>query len=110
MIRNITVGFVMFALAAASAATSSYKVDLFENSVINGNTLPAGKYKVEINEDKATLSLGKTTAEAPVKVETNDQKYRATSLIYGPNQQLQEIHIGGTTTKLVFAGENRKGD
>jgi hypothetical protein len=110
MIRNITIGFVSLALAAASAASSSYKVELFSPSTVNGNTLPAGKYKVEVNEDKATLSQGKTMTEAPVKVETSTQKYQATSLVYGPNQQLQEIHIGGTTTKLVFAGENRKGD
>lgn len=112
MIRNITLGFAIFALAVASAATSSsYKVELLEKSVVNGNTLPAGQYKVEVNEDKATISSGKSSTEAPVKVETVDQKYRTTTLLYGANSQLQEVRIGGTKTKLVFTGDNtRKGD
>jgi hypothetical protein len=111
MIRNITLGFATFALAIASAASSSYKVDLLEKSVVNGNTLPAGQYKVEVNEDKAVISHGKTTTEAPVKVETVDQKYSTTSLLYGANSQLQEVHIGGTKTKLIFNADNiRKGD
>ena len=110
MIRNITLGFATFALAIASAATSSYKVDLLENSVINGNNLPAGQYKVQVNEDKATISSGKTTTEAPVKVETVEQKYPTTKLLYGANSQLQEVHIGGTKTKLVFGDTTRKGD
>jgi len=110
MIRNMTLGFATLALAIASAATGSYKVDLLEPSVINGNSLPAGQYKVDVNEDKATLSRGKTTAEAPVKVETADQKYRTTTLLYGANSQLQEVHIGGTRTKLVFTSDTRKGD
>jgi hypothetical protein len=111
MIRNITLGFATFALAVASAATGSYKVEFLENSVVNGNTLPAGQYKVEVNDDKATISHGKTTTEAAVKVETVDQKYRTTTLLYGANSQLQEVRIGGTKTKLVFTGDNtRKGD
>ncbi len=111
MIRMMTLALASLALAAAaSAATGSYKVDLLEPSVINGSTLPAGQYKVEVNEDKATLSHGKTTAEAPVKVETSDQKFRTTTLLYGANSQLQEVRIGGTKTKLVFTGDTRKAD
>jgi hypothetical protein len=110
MIRNITLGFATFALAVASAATGSYKVDLLENSVINGNNLPAGQYKFQVNEDKATISSGKKTTEAPVKVETVEQKYPTTTLLYGANSQLQEVHIGGTKTKLVFGDTTRKGD
>ena len=110
MIRNITLGFATLAIAVASAATGSYKVDLLEPSVINGSTLPAGQYKVEVNEDKATLSHGKTTTEAQVKVETVDQKYRTTSVLYGANALVQEVRIGGTKTKLIFTSDTRKGD
>lgn len=110
MIRNMALGFVTMALAIASAATSSYKVEILEPSVVNGATLPVGQYKVDVNEDKATITRGKTTAEAPVRVETSDQKYRTTTLLYGANSQLQEVRIGGTKTKLVFTSDTRKGD
>ena len=94
--------FVMstFALAAASAATS-YRVTLFEKSVINGTELKPGEYKLQVIDNKAVLKQGKTVAEAAVKVESTEQKISATSVKY-VNGAIQEIRIGGTKTKLVF--------
>ena len=101
MIKTFCIGFVTIALAAASAATS-YKITLLQPSVINGTELKPGDYKVEIENDKAVLSAGKVTAEAPVKVENAESKYRTTAVRYGENSRVQEIHVGGTKTKLVF--------
>ena len=91
----------MLALAVASAATS-YNVTFFEPVVVNGTTLKPGEYKVEVNNDKATLKKGKIVAESPVKVESNDAKYPTTSVRLASGTQLEEIHVGGTRTKLVF--------
>jgi hypothetical protein len=88
------------ALAVASAA-SSYNVTFFEPVVVNGTTLKPGEYKVEINNEKATLRKGKTWAESAVKVESNDAKYPTTSVRLA-GAQVEEIHVGGTRTKLVF--------
>ena len=100
MVKGLTIGFATVALAIASAA-SSYNVTFFEPVVVNGTTLKPGEYKVEINNDKATIKKGKTIAESPVKVENNEAKYPST-LVRLAGAQLEEIHVGGTRTKLVF--------
>lgn len=100
MVKGLTIGFATVALAVASAATS-YNVTFFEPVVVNGTTLKAGEYKVEINDNKAVIKKGKAVAEAPVKVESNETKYSQTSVrLVGT--QVEEIHVGGTRTKLVF--------
>jgi hypothetical protein len=90
------------------AASNSYKVTLFQPSVISGQELKPGDYKVEVNGDKMTIKNGKNSVEAPVKVETGDAKFSSTSVRYDNGNgkyKVQEIRIGGTTTKLVV-GEN----
>ena len=100
MVKRLTIGFASLALAAASAATS-YNVTFFEPVVVNGTTLKAGEYKVEVNDNKAIIKKGKAVAESPIKVESNEAKYPATSVrLVGT--QLEEIRVGGTRTKLVF--------
>ena len=100
MVKGLTIGFATFALAVASAATS-YTVTFFEPVVVNGTTLKPGEYKVEVNDNKAILKKGKAVAESPVKVESNEAKYPSNSIRLA-GTQLEEIHVGGTRTKLVF--------
>jgi len=100
VVKGLTIGFATLALGVASAATS-YNVTFFEPVVVNGTTLKAGEYKVEINDNKATIKKGKAMAESPVKVETSEDKYSRTSVrLVGT--QVEEIRVGGTRTKLVF--------
>ena len=101
MIKKLSIGFVAITLAVASGATS-YKVTFFQSSVINGTELKPGEYKVEIKDDKAVLWQGKNSTEVPVKIESTDQKNRATAVRYGSGSHVEEIRIGGTKTKLVF--------
>ena len=101
MIKKLSIGFVALSLAVASAATS-YKVTLFQPSVINGTELKPGEYKVEVKDNKAVLWQGKSSTEVPVKVESTEQKNRATAVRYGSGSHIEEIRIGGTKTKLVF--------
>ena len=105
MLKKLLLGFTTVALVVGSAATT-YHVTLFQASVINGTELKPGDYTVEIKNDKAVLSLGKNSTEAPVKVvDDAQQKYRSNVVRYGPESRVQEIHIGGTKTKLVFTSD-----
>jgi hypothetical protein len=101
MVKNILFGFATLALAVASAA-SSYNVTFYEPVMINGSELKAGDYKVELKDDKtALIKQGKTVTEAPVKVENDSQKYQRTAVRLN-GMQVQEIRIGGTSTRIVF--------
>ena len=104
--KKLILAFATVALAMASAATK-YNVTLFQPTVVNGNELKPGDYKVEVNGDKAIFKAGKQTVEAPVKVEEATDKNSSNTLRYTEGNKLQEIRIGGSHTKLVFgAGSN----
>ena len=101
MVKNILFGFATLALAVASAA-SSYNVTFYEPVMINGSELKAGDYKVELKDDKtALIKQGKTVTEAPVTVENQGEKFQRTAVRL-EGMQVQEIRIGGTTTRVVF--------
>jgi len=100
VVKGLTLGFATLALAAASAATS-YKVTFYEPVMVNGTTLKAGEYRVEVDNDKAIIKRGKAVAESPVKVESNDAKFPSTTVRLA-GTQVEEIRVGGTRTKLVF--------
>jgi len=95
--------FAILALAVASADT--YKVTLFQPSVVSGQELKPGEYKLEVTDGKVVISKGKTTVQAPVKIEQADGKFKSTSVRYSNGDgklTVREIRIGGTTTRLVF--------
>ena len=55
--------------------------------------------------DKAVIRNGKKVCEAPVKVENADSKYSTTAVRFNNadgEMHIQEIHVGGSKTKLVF--------
>ena len=96
---------LMFLSLSLAYAGNSYRVDLYRSTVVNGTEFKAGECKIELHDNKLTFRQGKATAEAKVKVETNAQKFPSTTVGYvgeGPGNELQEIRLGGTTTKLVF--------
>jgi len=97
--------FILAAAMSIAAAAQSYKVTLFQDSIVNGETLKAGDYKVVVENDKATITAGKKSVQAPVKVESADSKFSSTSVRYQNGDgkyRVKEIRIGGTATKLVF--------
>ncbi len=102
MMKKVLITFATIAVAAASAAT--YNVQLLEPSVVNGNLLKAGDYKLEVKNDTAVFKAGRKATEAKVKVETAGQKFGSTSFRYDRatdgSLKLQEVRIGGSTTKL----------
>lgn len=103
MIKRIALTFATFAMAVAMADT--HRVNLSEAVTVGGQELQAGDYKLEVKDSKAVLTRGKQTVEAAVKVETNGEKFRGTSVRYqkaNGGSKLHEIRIGGTNMKLVF--------
>jgi hypothetical protein len=102
--KKLFVLFTTVALGVTFAATAAkYHVTISQPSVVNGTELKAGDYKVEVEGDKATFKLGKTTVETPVKVQEAPQKNFTNEIRY-EGDKVQEIRIGGTHTRLVFSG------
>lgn len=104
MTKKILLSFATLALAAASAA-SSYRVTLFQPSIVAGTELKPGDYKVTLKDDKAVITRGKTSVEAAVKTESADAKFSSTTVRYlngDGKYRVQEIRLGGTNTRLVF--------
>jgi len=106
MNRKAALFFVVAGLAVASART--YTVSLYEPAMFGGAELKPGVYKVEVNDQKATIHQGKLQAESPVKSEEGSAKFDATTVRYindGGKMRVQEIRLGGTRTKLVLLPE-----
>lgn len=104
MTRKLLLSFSTLALAVASAA-SSHKITLFQPSLVNGTELKPGQYKVTVEDNKATITSGKTSVQANVKTETAESKFSSTSVRYQNGDgkyRLQEIRLGGTNTRIVF--------
>ncbi len=101
MVKNVLLGFTTAALAIASAA-ASYNVTFYQPVTVNGAQLKAGDYKVELKGDNmAVIKQGKTETEAPVKVQTENQKFSRTAVRLN-GTQVEEIRLGGTDKRLVF--------
>jgi hypothetical protein len=110
MLQRFLIVFAILALVMASAGTvpapgSTFRVMISQPSVVKGAELKAGEYKVSMGTEKVTFSAGSTTVEAPVKIETAPEKFKATAVRYltenGKNI-VHEIRVGGTTTRLLF--------
>jgi flagellar hook assembly protein FlgD len=89
--------------AVGQAAT--YHVTLLKPTVVAGQELKPGDYKVEVNNNTAVISHGKRSVETKVKTESADKKYDSTVIRYeldGAKYKLLEIGIGGSKTKLVL--------
>jgi hypothetical protein len=107
MMRKAALFFAAAGLALAGSHT--YTVNLLVKSTLGATELKPGEYKVEVNDQKATIRQGKVQSESPVKVEENDVKFATTTVRYGTSDgksRIQEIHIGGTKTKLVFTQDS----
>jgi hypothetical protein len=96
-----TLTLAMFALATASAA-SHYTLTLDATEWAGDKELKPGIYNVEVVGDKAVFKTGKTAVEVPATVQKSDKKYSLTSF-QALDSKIEEIHLGGTSTKIVFA-------
>jgi hypothetical protein len=97
--------FSFASLAFLASAASVYKVTLAEPAVISGSVVKAGDYRIIVDGDKATLTVGKMRLEVPVKVENGSRKFQYTSVesrAQAGKNIVDDIQIGGTSTTLVF--------
>ena len=102
MNKLLVVCFATVGLALASAETHNLK--LLQKSQLGTTELNPGEYRMELSGDKMTIKGGKTKVEATVKVEASATKYNTNSILYksdGGKYAIQEIHVGGTKTKVV---------
>jgi hypothetical protein len=102
--KKALLAFATLGLAVASAA-SNYRVTFFQPSIVAGTELKPGVYKIELKDNKALISKGKQSVEAPVRAETADTEYSGTSVRYKNGDgkyRVEEIRLGGTTTKIIF--------
>src|SRR5260370_17790109 len=97
---------VILALGIGAAyAASSYQVTLYKPTTVNGTQLKVGEVRVELQGDKVVFKQGKTSVESNVTVQNGGGKFDVTTVGYdgdSSNNQVQEIRLGGTSTKLLF--------
>ena len=92
-------------LGLALASAKSYSIELFRPAMAGSTQLEAGQYNVEVIDQKVVISKGKVRVESPVTVGTSDAKFDTTRVVLtvnGDTRRIQEIRLGGTTTKLVL--------
>jgi hypothetical protein len=103
MKKTLLISFVALA-GTAFAASNTYRVTLFQDSVVAGKTLKAGEYKISMQNGTAVIKEGKASIEVPAREETAAKKIASTELLYKNGTDLQQIRVGGTHTEIVFAG------
>jgi hypothetical protein len=102
--KNILLVGLITLGATAFAASNTFKVNISQNSVIEGKTLKAGNYKISIENGNAVIKQGKETIEVPAREENEPNKVQSTELLYNDNSELHAIRLGGTHTSIVFEG------
>ena len=103
MIKKLAVLFAIGAFVLAAAET--YRVTLFQPTVVQGKELKPGQYKLDLKNNILVIANGKDSVETTVKVETNGQKFSSTSIRFATGEgkySIQEIRLGGTKTKLIL--------
>lgn len=103
MKKTLLLSFVALG-TTAFASSNNYKLELTQDSVIEGKNLKAGEYRVSFENGNAVIKHGKETIEVPAREETEGSKFASSSLIYQADGKLSEVRFGGTHTKLIFEG------
>ena len=101
MKKTLLASFLVLA-GMALAAGNTYKINIFQDSVVDGKTLKAGDYKIMMENGNAVLKQGNQTIEVPAREETEANKVASTELLYKDGTNLEQIRVGGTHTRIVF--------
>lgn len=102
--KKFMLAFLVVALGVVSAKT--YKVTVYQPAVVGDTELQPGDYKLDVQDTKIVLKSGNVAAESPVKVETADSKFSATTVMYTTadgKTRVHEIRLGGTNIKLILS-------
>ena len=95
----------MSSLSVASA--KSYNIAFPSRTVVGKAQLPAGDYTLKVEGANAVFTNvdSNKSVTTPVKIETVDKKFAATSVETtqdGDTQHVTDIELGGSNTKLDF--------
>ena len=93
-------------LGASIASAKTYSIKLSSPAFIGNSQLKSGEYRLELKGDSVLVKDGKMVSEFPVHVENEARKFDNTSVTTsseGGSNRIEEIHLGGTTVKLVFS-------
>lgn len=101
--KKLQLAVALLTFSLTSFAANTYKFTLQEPARFNGSALQPGDYKIQVDGDKATLRVGKAVLEAPAKIETAEHKYPTTTISFDDTSTITEIHIGGSTTRIVIS-------
>lgn len=107
--KKTLLSLLLGGVMVASAAVASFRVSVLRDSMLDGKQIKAGDYKVEVENNMATLKRGKEVIQVPAREETAPSKFEVTELQYSNDNDLQEICIGGTNTRIVFSAINSGG-
>lgn len=107
-LKKFALSFGVFALAIASAASSSYEIQIPSPVTVGEAKLKAGNYNVQIEADKVVFKSGKTTVEIPATFEKNPSKFKENQ-VNTTSSELKAIEVGGTTTKILFGAQAASG-
>lgn len=105
MLRKFLFTYIAVGVIAASAASKTYRLQISQDSVVADKTLKAGDYKIELQNNVAVIKQGKQRIEVPAHSESVTKKFASTEIEYISNK-IQEIHVGGSRTKIVFDAAN----
>jgi hypothetical protein len=95
---------MLLMLGVSLAYAKSYRLVLYEKSLLGSTELKPGEYTIELKDQQVVVRNGKVEAQAPVKVENDSGRFNTTTVRYnnGDGQyKIQEIRLGGTHMKLV---------
>ena len=102
--KNLLLALTLLGVSIASAKT--YSITLTSPAAIGNSQLKSGEYKLELKGESVLVKDGRMVNEFPVHVENETRKFEETSVTTsteGGSNRIQEIHLGGTTVKLVFS-------
>jgi hypothetical protein len=102
MTTKLLLGFLAIGMTAAFGAKNTFKVNLVQDSVVDGKTVKAGTYRIAVENGNALMKSGKDSIELPAREVTESNKFNSTELTYTDNTTLHEIGVGGTHTKIIF--------
>ena len=101
MRTKLLLTFIVGGVMIVSAASNKYHVNILDDVVIDGKSIKAGEYTIEMQNDIAVIKQGKQTIEVPAHTESAAKKVDSTTL-RSTGKALEEIQIGGSRTKIVF--------
>jgi len=89
------------------ASAKSYTITFASPTMVGSSQLAAGDYTLKVDGSNAVFTNvdSNKSVTAPVKIENVAKKYNVTSVettMNGDAQHIDDIQLGGSTTKLNF--------